>query len=196
MTDFLCFTSCFKSSKVKSAHLDTSRQASSLGGNFVTEHGIESPISDTYEITTILLGTGSSAKVVVGKHKATQRRYAIKVIDTTKKNITWRYEREKQLLKEVDHTNIVRLLAVYTSPRAQYFVMELCTGGHLGYALKEAPSGRLDINTAKCYVTQIIHAVAHCHKNGICHRDIKLQNILLGAIYIHISLIHLLSFTN
>lgn len=29
------------------------------------------------------------------------------------------------------------------------------------------------------YVTQIVHAIAHCHKLGICHRDIKLQNILL-----------------
>lgn len=181
MSEFLCFKSCFKKSKVKLSIPENARHGSSLGGNFVTEHGIESPISDTYDLTTILLGTGSSAKVVVGKHKATQRRYAIKIIDTTKKNITWRYEREKQLLKEVDHTNIVRLLAVYTSPRAQYFVMELCSGGHLGYALKEAPLGRLDSVTAKCYITQIIHAVAHCHKNGICHRDIKLQNILLES---------------
>ena len=105
MSEFLCFKSCFKKSKVKSSIPENARHGSSLGGNFVTEHGIESPISDTYDLTTILLGTGSSAKVVVGKHKATQRRYAIKIIDTTKKNISWRYEREKQLLKEVDHTH-------------------------------------------------------------------------------------------
>ena len=32
---------------------------------------------------------------------------------------------------------------------------------------------------AKRYIIQIVQAIAHCHKYGICHRDIKLQNILL-----------------
>lgn len=81
-------------------------------------------------------------------------------------------------MKDIDHANVVRLFEVYRYNNAQYFVMELCTGGHLGQVLREGINGRLDEAIAKNYIAQIVEAIAHCHRHGICHRDIKLQNIL------------------
>ncbi len=42
---------------------------------------------------------------------------------------------DKTFLKDIDHTNVVRLYEVYTAPTAMFFVMELFTGGHLGHVL-------------------------------------------------------------
>jgi calcium-dependent protein kinase len=57
--------------------------------------------------------------------------------------------------------------------------MELCTGGHLEDYLNVRPSRFLPENEAKALIRQLVSAVAHIHSRGICHRDIKLQNILI-----------------
>lgn len=95
------------------------------------------------------LGSGSSAEVVVGEHLITKRKYAIKIVELTKKEIAWRYDREMNFLKDIDHTNVVRLYEVCSRPNALYFVMELCTGGHLGQVLRSTQTGRLSENRAR-----------------------------------------------
>ncbi len=91
-----------------------SRQAAfSVGGNLVRE--LTTPITDTYSVTKSLLGRGSSAEVIIGTHLKNKRRYAIKIIDTSRKEIVWRYDREKTFLKDIDHTNVVRLYEVYST---------------------------------------------------------------------------------
>lgn len=160
---------------------DKTHPAFTMSGNLVKDFGPNVPITQHYEVTNTLLGRGGSAEVVIGVNLRTHRHYAIKVISSTRKEVAWRYEREKSILKDIDHTNIVRLFEVYVSPTAQHFVMELCTGGHLGQVLKSCPEGRLDQDVARAYVTQMVKAIVHCHKHGICHRDVKLQNILLES---------------
>ena len=153
--------------------------AFSLGGNLVRD--ATTPIEESYHLTPSVLGHGSSAQVVVGEHIVTKRRYAVKIIELTRKEVAWRYEREKNFLRDIDHTNVVRLYEVFTAPTALYFVMELCTGGHLGQVLRASRNGRLKESRARKYVTQLTRAIVHCHYHGICHRDVKLQNILLES---------------
>jgi calcium-dependent protein kinase len=155
------------------------KAAFSLGGNFVDDLVV--PIETKYEVTTTVLGSGSSAQVVIGENKKTRRKYAIKVIDLARHEVAWRYEREKNFLRDIDHTNVVRLFEVYSCPKALYFVMELCTGGHLGQVLKASPDGRLEEMVAMEYILQLTRAIGHCHHHGICHRDVKLQNVLLES---------------
>lgn len=155
------------------------KPAFSLGGNFVEDLTV--PIDRKYEVTTNILGSGSSAQVVVGQNRRTKRKYAIKVIDLARHEVAWRYEREKNFLRDIDHTNVVRLYEVYSAPTALYFVMELCTGGHLGQVLRASPEGRLDEDVAVEFIKQLTRAISHCHHHGICHRDVKLQNILLES---------------
>jgi len=155
------------------------KPAFSLGGNFVEDLTV--PIETKYEVTTNVLGSGSSAQVVIGENRRSKRKYAIKVIDLSRHEVAWRYEREKNFLRDIDHTNVVRLYEVYSAPSALYFVMELCTGGHLGQVLRASPEGRLDEDVAMEYIKQLTRAISHCHHHGICHRDVKLQNILLES---------------
>jgi serine/threonine protein kinase len=159
--------------------LEDRKAAFSVGGNLVKESII--PITHFYNVSKTLLGRGSSAEVVVGEHLKTKRRYAIKIIDISRKEVVWRYDREKNFLKDIEHTNVIRLYEVYTSPNAMFFVMELCTGGHLGHTLKNYDSGYLPELKARNYVLQLTRAIMHFHGKGICHRDIKLQNVLLES---------------
>ena len=117
--------------KIVVAPMEERVAASSVGGNLVREETIV-PITDVYIASKVVLGRGSSAQVVVGENIKTKRRYAIKIIDNTKKEVLLRYEKEKYFLKDIDHTNVVRLYEVYSGKQSMHFVMELCTGGHLG----------------------------------------------------------------
>jgi len=150
-----------------------------ISGNLVKEIS-NVPIISAYSFQDVLLGRGSSAHVVIGVHRKTQRRYAIKIIDTNAKNIAWKYMRELKMMKDTDHTNIVRVYEMYHKPATLYFVMELCTGGHLGQVLKQN-GGVLEVGVARQYISQLTSAIAHCHHLGITHRDVKLQNILLES---------------
>jgi serine/threonine protein kinase len=156
---------------------ESRKAAFAISGNLVVEY--TSPITDNYRLTKTLLGRGASAEVFVGENINNNHRYAIKVIDMSRKDVLWRYEREKNFLKDIEHSNTVRLFEVYSSPKQMFFVMELCTGGHLGHLLKRTEDHHLPELQARTYILQIVRAIVHCHEHGICHRDIKLQNILL-----------------
>eukprot|EP01031_Cornospumella_fuschlensis_P026881 gene26881-32486_t len=126
------------------------------------------------------LGKGGCGVVVVGEHKDTHSQYAIKIVNKSTAE-RGRLDRELKLMKDVDHTNIVRLFSVYDVPGNMYFVMELCLGGHLGNLLARQPNRYVDEAWAKKLCRQILSAVAHIHQRGIAHRDIKLQNILIDS---------------
>ena len=77
------------------------------------------------------LGTGNFSKVILGTHKKTGEKFAIKVIE--KKEVDGaRLKTEVEIMKKVSHPNIISLKEVYDSdPTKLYLVMELVTGGEL-----------------------------------------------------------------
>lgn len=157
----------------KKDHRDT------LTGNFVMTYN--TPIDETYLIADrFSLGKGSFGVVMVGSHKATRAQYAIKLC-RTQGDRRHRLEREYKLLKDIDHPNIIRLYAVYDSKNEVGFVMELCTGGTLVTWLNRVQStAPIGVGEAagKRVIRQLLSAVNHMHGRGICHRDIKLANIM------------------
>jgi serine/threonine protein kinase len=154
-------------------------KSASLAGNLVRE--VQGKLSDNYRLSKHCLGKGVSAECFLGTHVESKRDYAVKIIDTCDEKILKYYEKEIQLLRSLEHTNIVRLYEVYRGTNTINLVMELCLGGHLGEVIHSQQEGRLDETVAQGYIAQLVGAVAHCHGRGICHRDIKLQNILLDT---------------
>ena len=86
----------------------------SLAGNLVKEYnGVN--IVDSYLFQEVLLGRGSSAHVVIGVQKKTKRRYAIKVVDASARDVAWKYDKEVNILRDLDHVNIVRIHEMYVN---------------------------------------------------------------------------------
>ena len=160
-------------------HSSGAVKSSTLAGNLVRE--VQGKLTDHYRVSKNLLGRGASAECYVGCHLESKRDYAVKIIDTRDEKILRYYEKEIELLKQLEHTNIVRLYEVFRSSNTINLVMELCLGGHLGEVIHNLPEGRLEEFVAQAYIAQLVGAVAHCHSRGVCHRDIKLQNILLDT---------------
>ena len=94
--------------------------------------------------------------------------------------IAWqRFQREAEVLKALDHPNIVRLRDAFRDADFEYIVMEYVYGGSLFDRLKR--EGRLPLREAVSLAAQIAGALDHAHARGIVHRDVKPSNIMLAA---------------
>jgi 5'-AMP-activated protein kinase catalytic alpha subunit len=129
-----------------------------------------------------LIGKGAFGKVTLGIHKLSGKYVAIKTVD--KSLMKDDYQRKKvlqevHLLKKVRHTNVIRLLEVFESPKHLLMVMEYAGGGDLLQYVKKRR--RLEEPEARRIFKQIVYGLAHCHCRSVLHRDIKLDNILLDS---------------
>ncbi|XP_046861097.1 serine/threonine-protein kinase BRSK2-like isoform X2 [Xenia sp. Carnegie-2017] len=125
------------------------------------------------------LGKGQTGVVRLGVHCTTKEKVAVKIIDRTKLNpqILEKVEREIAIMKLIEHPHVLRLYDVYENNTHLFLILEYVGGGELfDYLVKR---GRLTINEAKRFFSQIISAVDFCHKHCVCHRDLKPENLLL-----------------
>ena len=101
---------------------------------------------------------------------------AIKSIERRKlKNVTT-LVREIEMLRLLDHPNIVKIFELFEDAQAYHLVMELCRGRELLECLSD--TGHLDEKTAASIFQKILSVVNHMHKNKVCHRDLKLENFV------------------
>ncbi|KAF3677796.1 CBL-interacting serine/threonine-protein kinase 4 [Capsicum annuum] len=75
------------------------------------------------------------------------------------------------------HPNIIKLKEVLATKSKIYLVMEIATGGDLQAKLNR--HGKFSDSISRFYFHQLVSALHYCHQNGVTHRDIKPQNILL-----------------
>ncbi|CAD8066570.1 unnamed protein product [Paramecium primaurelia] len=135
-----------------------------------------------YQIVKVL-GEGGFGKVMLGKHKVTGEQVAIKLIDSGK---LWNAEdidlvfREAEVMKNLRHNNIIKILNYYTLPNMQVvLIMEFLQGGDLVEYIQE--KGGLSEEEARVIFRQIAEAIRYCHDKRLIHRDLKLENVLLTS---------------
>lgn len=161
--------------------LDRSHSAPGHGYRcrFISDAGCASlcGLSDRYQLEETTLGEGGFGSV----HKAWDRKLetmrAVKRIQKSRALSLEDVNREIEMLRAMDHPNIVRLYATCEDDRFLYLVMELCEGGELFDALAEAT--RLSEPVVQVVMRQVFGAVAHCHSKAIVHRDLKPENFIL-----------------
>ena len=121
------------------------------------------------------IGEGGSAKVYKVKSKTTSEIKAMKQVEKAKLPDVKYFETEIKILSLLDHPNIVRLFEVFEDDKNFYLIMELCQGGNL---LSRMKNNRYKEKAAAVLMEQVVSAIAYCHEKGICHRDLKPQNVL------------------
>ena len=88
-------------------------------------------------------------------------------------------EREINIMREINHENVVRLYEVIAEPSHLHLVLELCTGGELFDRIIERE--KYTERDARDAMENICSALAYLHAHNITHRDIKPENLLLAA---------------
>lgn len=134
-------------------------------------------IEDYYELGQSI-GEGAFAKVVMGLDRTTLEKFAVKIIekqsdDELGQQFIWR---ELNVMKSVNHYNIVRTFDIFDTKNRLYLVLEYMPGGTLGEVLKKV--GRFTEDQARNILADILNGVAYLHDKSIVHRDLKLKNIL------------------
>ncbi len=127
-----------------------------------------------------LLGRGGFAEVYLGEHIHLSTPAAIKILHTqlTREDIM-RFRDEARTIARLSHPHIVRVLDFAVEGGTPFLVMEYAPGGKLR---KLHPSGtRLQLETIVSYVQQVASALQHAHDQRLIHRDVKPENMLLGA---------------
>jgi len=126
------------------------------------------------------LGTGGMSAVYLAEHVNMQRRVAIKVLPTQRvhdSSYLARFYREARAAASLDHPNIVRAYDVDNQGDTHYLVMEYVQGKDLQRLVKEQKA--LSFELAADYIRQAAEGLAHAHKMGLIHRDVKPANLLI-----------------
>eukprot|EP01063_Lacrimia_lanifica_P037268 TRINITY_DN7601_c0_g1_i1.p1 TRINITY_DN7601_c0_g1~~TRINITY_DN7601_c0_g1_i1.p1 ORF type:complete len:536 (+),score=159.12 TRINITY_DN7601_c0_g1_i1:145-1752(+) len=128
-----------------------------------------------------LIGKGSFGCVFKGLHEGTNQIVAIKEVHLTGEsaNKVNSIKKEIQLMKRLNHPNIVRYLGAERVKTQLHIYLEFVTGGSMASLVREY--GPLtDVMTRK-YSRQILEGLHYLHLNNIVHRDIKGDNLLVGT---------------
>jgi len=145
--------------------------------NFVGE--VKGKLLDFYDVIK-QLGKGGYGKVYEVKNKKTGELRACKHLSKLNIKNLDKFRREIEILKKMDHPNIIRIYEVYESERSLYIVMEECKGGEIFDRIIEHIQNKqmYSEKDAAIIFQQVMSCIQYCHNQNICHRDLKPENIL------------------
>ncbi|XP_030376882.1 ovarian-specific serine/threonine-protein kinase Lok isoform X2 [Scaptodrosophila lebanonensis] len=150
--------------------------------------GLPNEITDTYLVNR-KLGSGACGLVRLVYERRTCQQYAMKIV---KKNLlavsshhknnqtdSERVLNEAKIMKKLEHPCVVKMFDIVDKPDSVYMVLEFMGGGDLLNRI--IGSKLLSEPTSKLYFYQMCHAVKYLHDQGITHRDLKPDNVLLES---------------
>ena len=141
--------------------------------------------SDDYEILQVL-GGGAFSKVLKVKSKSNFGIYAMKKVDMAhiieEEQLESKYfENEIQLLKSLNHPNVIKCFNIFQENQYLYFIMEFMNNGDLESYNDAIIQMQMKIPEEKLWEIfyKCLSGLDYIHKENIIHRDIKLQNLFL-----------------
>ena len=134
--------------------------------------------TDDYELLETL-GEGAFGKVGKCKNLTNGQICAVKMI--SKANMSKRelkeLAKEIDIVKDLDHPNIMKMYESYEDKSFLYIVTELIEGGELFDELIRRK--KLSEEDAASVIKQVLEVLSYCHANNIVHKDLKPENVLL-----------------
>ena len=124
------------------------------------------------------LGEGGYGQVFLVRHKKMNLLRAMKMISVNSKNEEEQTDEEIELLKQLDHPNIVKLFEYFSDEDKYYLITEYCKGGDLFDLIKR--KRKFSEMSAAYIMYQIFRSLLYCHStHHLMHRDIKPENIVV-----------------
>ena len=124
------------------------------------------------------LGVGGYGQVYLVRHKKMNLLRAMKVIPVKSKTSGEKTDEEIELLKQLDHPNIVKLFEYFSDNDKYYLITEYCKGGDLFDLINKKK--KFSELSAAYIMFQIFRALIYCHNtHHLVHRDIKPENIVV-----------------
>ncbi|CAD8208951.1 unnamed protein product [Paramecium pentaurelia] len=135
------------------------------------------------------IGTGAFATVFEGFVKGNaQEKVAIKILQSLPKDSTNKtietlkilYQREREIHKQIDSENVVKMIDVIQCDQSTYLILEFCEEGNLNKILNRQPKRRFNQERAYQIFCQIVEGYKSLYKLKTLHRDLKPENILFS----------------
>lgn len=141
---------------------------------------LQAALDDRYSIQRVL-GRGGMATVYLAEDRKHGRRVAIKVLSAEVAQSVGeeRFLREIALTARLDHPHILPLLDSGVADGLLFYMMPYVEGETLRDRLRR--EGQLPLDDALRITREVADALAYAHRQGVVHRDVKPENILLGG---------------
>ena len=126
------------------------------------------------------ISNGTYAKLYIVQRKTDFKLYCCKEILKSKVEDLYNFRNEINILSKVDHPNIIRIFEIFEDSRYISIIMGYCTGGDLFQKINELAEKDQAFSEKEAVkiFKQLMSAVSYCHSQGICHRDLKPDNII------------------
>lgn len=128
------------------------------------------------------LGRGGMGAVYLARQLSLDRNVAVKVMRTDWSRdpvFVARFTREAYAAAQLVHHHVVQIYDIGVERQQNYFSMELVDGKSLADAI--ADQGKIDVEVAVGYILQATRGLAFAHQQGMVHRDIKPDNLLINS---------------
>ena len=133
-----------------------------------------------YEVLKVL-GKGGMGAVLLGRQISLDRKVALKVMHpkiAQNPSFVARFTREAYAAAQLTHHNVIQIYDIGEDRGQHFFSMEFVQGQSLGDLIKK--EGKLPADVAIGYILQAARGLRYGHKQGMVHRDIKPDNLMMN----------------
>jgi formylglycine-generating enzyme required for sulfatase activity/tRNA A-37 threonylcarbamoyl transferase component Bud32 len=144
---------------------------------------LQAALGDAYVVEREL-GAGGFAVVFLVSDVTLKRKLAVKVVSPeliSTASVLARFKREAETVAQLSHPNIVPLYFIGHKDDLFYIAMGYIDGGALDARISSVEGQQMPLETVRRAMSEVASALAHAHKRGVIHRDIKPQNVLIDS---------------
>ena len=128
-------------------------------------------------IRTLGRGAEGVVKLAINSDDESAGKRAIKIIKRGNIASLARIDTEIEAMVLLDHPTVVVCFEVLETESNICLVMEYCAGGHIEDYI--SPTRPMTESAARFYFTQLIDGLSYCHEQCVCHRDLRIENLML-----------------